>query len=232
MILRLFCCYYFSLLAVGSFLIVTIVSPEGIIERLSPNSAVVKIPQAVQIIEQVILRVPNYKDIYLIDKSGVIRPNDEKEFLYLLTQTFPTDWADDTKQIACMAYNAYFEAAGEGENGQKRVMQVVMNRAKNRGLSPCGVVYERNRNTCEFSWVCDGLPDTIRDRRIFGRIQIMAREFLNGEYFDDSYGADYYFNPSTATSSWHLTLFKKGYCARAEGNHIFFNKKLEGQQTC
>jgi len=60
------------------------------------------------------------------------------------------------RQVNCMAQNIYYEARGETYQGKLAVTQVVLNRVRS-GLFPdsvCGVVYQRNNNGCQFSWVC------------------------------------------------------------------------------
>lgn len=61
-------------------------------------------------------------------------------------------------EITCMATAIYREARGEPLAGMAAVGYVIKNRMEHGYFadSVCGVVYERNRGRCEFSWVCQG----------------------------------------------------------------------------
>lgn len=62
-------------------------------------------------------------------------------------------------EITCMATAIYREARGESLVGMAAVGYVIRNRMDHDYFadSVCGVVYERNRGKCEFSWVCQGM---------------------------------------------------------------------------
>lgn len=104
----------------------------------------------------------------------------------------------------------YGEARGEPYTGQVAVGAVVLNRVKNSSFpnSIAGVIYQSGA----FNVVNDGQinltpNDTARKA---------ARDALNG--WDPSYGAIYYFNPSTATNKWiwsrpqTVTIGKHRFC--------------------
>lgn len=60
------------------------------------------------------------------------------------------------RDIGCLAEVIHHEARGEPRSGQLAVAHVVLNRMTS-GLfsdSLCGVVYQKNSGTCQFSWVC------------------------------------------------------------------------------
>lgn len=86
-------------------------------------------------------------------------------FGFLLQQYFAHQ--DDTRNLACLARNVYFEARGEPAAGQLAVAQVTMNRMASGRFSDsvCGVVYQkrwdpiRKRYVGAFSWTeFDALP--------------------------------------------------------------------------
>ena len=88
----------------------------------------------------------------------------------------------------------YGEARGEPYTGQVAVGAVVMNRVKSSSFpnTLSGVVYQ------------SGAFDAVRDGQINltpdSTARKAAQDALNG--WDPSYGAIYYFNPSTATNKW------------------------------
>jgi spore germination cell wall hydrolase CwlJ-like protein len=81
----------------------------------------------------------------------------------------------------CLAEAMYYEARGEGVDGEKAIAEVVFHRMRARGFphSICGVVYQRAAagHGCQFSFTCNGeldLPKSLgawlRAKRLAGRI--------------------------------------------------------------
>lgn len=91
------------------------------------------------------------------------------------------------EEITCMAKAIYFEARGEGTQGQIGVGYVVLNRMADKrfeSTTACGVVYQRSNRGCQFSWVCDGKPDVIRSAQSYQlarevAVQVMTRSVAN-----------------------------------------------------
>ena len=86
------------------------------------------------------------------------------------------------------------EARGEPYEGQVAVGAVVLNRTRNAKFpnSVAGVIYQPGA----FTAIVDGQIHAQMEQESINA----ARDALNG--WDPSGGAIYYFNPSTATSSW------------------------------
>ncbi len=86
------------------------------------------------------------------------------------------------------------EARGEPYNGQVAVGAVVLNRVDHPSFpnSISGVIYQPGAFSC--------MDDGQFDQPIAESAYRAAQDALNG--YDPSYGAIYYFNPSTATSKW------------------------------
>lgn len=104
----------------------------------------------------------------------------------------------------------YGEARREPYSGQVAVAAVVLNRVKNSSFpnTISGVVYQRGA----FDAVSDGQVNLTPD----STAKKAAQDALNG--WDPSYGAIYYFNPSTATNKWiwsrplTVTIGKHRFC--------------------
>ena len=88
----------------------------------------------------------------------------------------------------------YGEARGEPYTGQVAVGAVVMNRVKSSSFpnTISGVIYQSGA----FDAVSDGQINLTPN----STARKAAQDALNG--WDPSYGAIYYFNPSTATNKW------------------------------
>ena len=117
----------------------------------------------------------------------------------------------DNRQIECLARNAYFEARGEGVRGQEAVSHVVMNRVRNKRFAPtaCDVIYQRNRGTCQFSWVCT--PQPVRDRSLYEKCKDVAKRVYYGRVSDSTNGA-LFFRSIRLGSIKGLKI----------GNHLFY----------
>ena len=92
----------------------------------------------------------------------------------------PAATGDD--QWQCLAKALYFEARGESVKGQFAVAEVVLNRVDS-GLYPrsvCGVVHQGSRYSCQFSFVCDGNSDRIREQGAWVQVAKVARLMLDG----------------------------------------------------
>jgi spore germination cell wall hydrolase CwlJ-like protein len=92
-----------------------------------------------------------------------------------------------TKAEKCLADAVYFEARGEATRGQIAVAQVVMNRVFS-GFYPrsvCGAVYQNahRRLACQFTFACDGIPNTITEPQAWSRATRIARDVLDGKYW-------------------------------------------------
>jgi len=92
----------------------------------------------------------------------------------------PAATGDD--QWQCLAKALYFEARGESVKGQFAVAEVVLNRVDS-GLYPhsiCGVINQGTRYSCQFSFVCDGNSDKIRERGAYEQVAKVARLMIDG----------------------------------------------------
>lgn len=96
--------------------------------------------------------------------------------------------------VALLAKVISAEARGEPYSGQVAVGAVILNRVAHPSFpnTISGVVYEPGAFTC--------MVDGQIDQPVADSAYRAARDALNGS--DPTGGAIYYFNPSTATSSW------------------------------
>ncbi len=85
----------------------------------------------------------------------------------------------------CLARAVYFEARSESELGQLAVAKVILNRVKDPEYpnTICGVVYQGSgrRNSCQFSFACDGLPDDVRSATSWAKAKKIAQKAIAGE---------------------------------------------------
>ena len=118
--------------------------------------------------------------------------------------------SNNSSNVNLLARAIYGEARGEPYAGQVAVGAVILNRVKSSKFpnTIAGVIYQNGA----FDAVSDGQinlnPDSTSKKA--------AQDALNG--WDPSYGAIYYFNPSTATNKWiwsrplTVTIGKHRFC--------------------
>jgi spore germination cell wall hydrolase CwlJ-like protein len=82
----------------------------------------------------------------------------------------------------CLTTALYFEARGESLQGQFAVAEVILNRVDSSlyPKSVCGVVNQGSRAGCQFSFVCDGHKDVMREKDAADRAGRIARLMLDG----------------------------------------------------
>lgn len=142
----------------------------------------------------------------------------------------------EQEEINCLATNIYFEARSEGETSQAAVAQVTVNRAKSKRFpnTICGVVYQAEysewylvnhnrlvpkRNRCQFSWYCDGKPDTIKDANAYAFAYALANDIYKGEYPKVVSDNTLFYHADYVKPTWAMTMAKHEQI----GTHIFYN---------
>ncbi len=122
----------------------------------------------------------------------------------------------------CLARAVYFEARSESELGQLAVAKVILNRVKDPEYpnTICGVVYQGSgrRNSCQFSFACDGLPDDVKSATAWANSKRVAQKAIGGSAkvaavgTATNYHADYV-KPKWAKSMKRLIKI---------GRHVFY----------
>lgn len=130
------------------------------------------------------------------------------------------------KEVQCLATAVYFEARGETLAGQFAVADVILNRVDSDVYpdTVCNVVHQNDdrRNACQFSFACDGKPETIAEPEAFDLAEHVARasvecnsvcrDSLGGTALSTHYHAD------EVNPGWARKLARLGRI----GSHIFY----------
>jgi Cell Wall Hydrolase len=121
----------------------------------------------------------------------------------------------------CLSKAVYFEARGESIKGQFAVAEVVLNRVDSGRFagSVCGVVNQRGGGACQFSYVCDGRADRMKDAQARDIAERIAYVMLNGAPRMLTEGATYF----------HTNGVRPGWSRRFErtaaiGDHLFYRR--------
>lgn len=122
------------------------------------------------------------------------------------------------KEWSCLTEALYFEARGEDVKGIFAVAEVILNRVDDPRYPPtvCRVVHQGTgaKFRCQFTYTCDGRPETIGDKRAYQRVGKVARIMLDSAKRPLTKGATHYHTkavkprwsrvfPRTATIGFH-----------------------------
>lgn len=213
--------FVISFLLMASFLSTGCMTHNVVVTQEAPVVQVV-----VEISEREILP-PEYK-IYsteLLEKAGVPAETFAlPDPLDIQVTQLPT-----LEDFRCMRRNLYHEARGEGEVGMKAVAAVTMNRTRDPRYpkTVCGVVEQKARGVCQFSWVCDRrIPPEPKIRHesernaweLAGRVAMMA--------FNGTIG-----NLVGNATHYHATYVRPRWARKIQrivqiGTHIFYYERL------
>ncbi len=108
--------------------------------------------------------------------------------------------ASGGEQWNCLAEALYFEARGETLKGIVGVAEVILNRVDDRRYpdSVCDVVNQGTgqRYRCQFTYTCDGQPETISENRAYAKVGKVARVMIDGAPRALTEGATHYHTKS------------------------------------
>ena len=123
----------------------------------------------------------------------------------------------------CLAKAVYFEARSESELGQLAVAKVVLNRVKDPSYPKtiCGVVYQGSdrRNSCQFSFACDGVADEVKSKDAWDRSKLIAQKAIAGDQTIRVIGAATNYHADYVRPKWAKEMRK----LIKIGRHIFYS---------
>lgn len=124
----------------------------------------------------------------------------------------------------CLAEAIYFEARGEGVEGQKAIAEVVLQRTHDHNFpsTVCGVVYqgaETAGHACQFSFACNGAMRQSKAPEAWRRAKMMASSIISGALrLDGETGKAVAFHATNVSPGWSATMIPTAQI----GNHIFY----------
>ncbi|WP_299729708.1 cell wall hydrolase [uncultured Tateyamaria sp.] len=122
---------------------------------------------------------------------------------------------------ACLTEALYFEARGETLKGQFAVAEVIMNRVKSSRFPDniCAVINQGTgrKYQCQFTYTCDGNPDTIREKGAYRNVGKVARAVMDGRAPALTSGATHY-HTTAVRPKWSRVYSKTA----AIGVHVFY----------
>jgi len=149
-----------------------------------------------------------------IDASGVKNAS--------ISVTQDSAMAELIREHKCLSEAMYYEARGEGVNGQMAIAEVIFHRLRkgSYGRSICGVVFEgAARHGCQFSFACNGDMSRPKSARAWQRAQYLAAKILVGQARLT--------NATDGAVNFHAISVAPDWSAEMErttqiGNHVFY----------
>ncbi len=130
------------------------------------------------------------------------------------------------KQSECLAEVLYYEARGEGTEGQKAVAEVVLQRTRDHNYpgTICGVVYEGaqpSNKGCQVSFACDGAMRQPKERTSWERMRKLAEAIVSGAVkLAGETGHAIAYHSIDIRPAWAETMVKTAQI----GNHVFYRR--------
>lgn len=131
------------------------------------------------------------------------------------------------RELRCMATAVYFEARDEPLRGQIAVAQVIMTRLKSERYPKtiCGVVYQGqwNKNSCQFSFACDGKADDPKEKKEWATSLDVARQVISGKVYLTDIGDATHYHATYVRPDW-VKMVKR---VTQIGGHIFYKAPFD-----
>lgn len=132
----------------------------------------------------------------------------------------------------CLAEAMYYEARGEGVEGEKAIAEVVFHRMKAPGFphSLCGVVFQGvgSGHGCQFSFACDGKMLATKNFGAWLRAKRLAVRIVSGvEQLGNETADAISFHAIDVEPDWDDHLIRTIQI----GNHIFYRSALRSRSS-
>lgn len=123
----------------------------------------------------------------------------------------------------CLAEAMYFEARGEGSEGEEAIAEVIFHRMHSRYYpgSICGVVFQGagSGSGCQFSFACNGEMERRKTPGAWAHANLLAAQILSG-YLRLG-------NATNGATSFHAVDVEPDWSSSLErtvqiGNHVFY----------
>lgn len=128
---------------------------------------------------------------------------------------------DASRDLDCLTQAAYYEARGEGRDGMRAVVQVVLNRVRHPAFpkSVCSVVFQGagRRTGCQFSFTCDGSMRGRVNGAAWDRARAVASAALSGSVYA-GVGNATHFHTTGVSPQWRNSLIRVSQV----GDHLFY----------
>jgi len=123
--------------------------------------------------------------------------------------------------LECLTSAVYYEAGNQGDDGERAVAQVILNRVRHPAFpsSVCGVVYQGSTRLtgCQFTFTCDGSLERRPSADGWARAKQIAEAALTGTVFGPV-GLATHYHADYVVPYWASTMAKNAVI----GAHLFY----------
>lgn len=132
----------------------------------------------------------------------------------------------------CLAEAMYYEARGEGVEGQMAVAEVVFHRMRSSAYPStiCGVVFQgaQEKRACQFSFVCNGDMERRKEPHAWAAARLLAAKIMTGavplgDITDDATS----YHAVSVDPAWAGHLIRTVQI----GNHVFYRAPPPGSRS-
>ncbi len=132
--------------------------------------------------------------------------------------------ADGGAQWECLTEALYFEARGESVRGMFAVGEVILNRVDSARFPDdvCAVVTQGTGQLygCQFTFTCDGHPETVHEPRAWAAVGKVARLLIDGSVPGDLTNGATYYHTRAVSPRW-ARVFPR---TTTIGSHHFYRQ--------
>lgn len=161
-----------------------------------------------------------------------VRPPSPAPSAYVAVADLPPPAFTRDEQSECLAEVLYYEARGEGTEGEKAVAEVVLQRTRDQNYprTICGVVYEGaqpHNKVCQFSFACDGALRQPKDRTTWERVRKLAKAIVSGAVkLAGETGHAIAYHSIGVQPAWAEAMVETAQI----GNHVFYRRVSQSMQ--
>lgn len=128
---------------------------------------------------------------------------------------------DYARSADCLAAAGLYEAGSGDADGQRAVIQVILNRLRHPAFPKtiCGVVFQGSERAtgCQFTFTCDGAMRRVPSADAWRRARAVAEQMLGGHVYA-AVGHATHYHTDWVVPYWSASLDK----VAAVGTHLFF----------
>ena len=149
-------------------------------------------------------------------------------FLYMISMVDAHANEPESNDLRYMTEAIYFESRGEPELCQMYVAKTIKTRMNNKhwGTTVKDVVHQvSKKGTCQFSYYCDGKPETMDESSKAYKIAytIASSALFNEDLPDSLFRADHFINHKLSNKDWNTDMEKIVDC----GDHSFYRSDIK-----
>ena len=213
-----------ALVSVLAMFIATVSAAAGAASVYTPPKAAVAKPAVVRVAAKPVQPViaTSTAPAVVIDASNVKKAS--------ISITQDSVMAEILREHGCLADALYYEARGEGRQGEMAIAEVIFHRMRKGtyGRSICSVVFAgAGKKGCQFSFACNGEMRRPKSPSAWQRAQYLAAKILVGQTrLTNATDGATNFHAISVSPDWSFEMER----TTKIGNHVFYKNAPRSRQ--